>query len=98
VVVEGVETSEQFVAVRDLEIGAGQGYLLGRPDAAIDARIVDLGRLESEADLVIPAPPFVQPMPLETTDEGLADGVPPERLAVFMPRHRGDMGVLTPAG
>jgi diguanylate cyclase (GGDEF)-like protein len=98
VVVEGVETTEQFVAVRDLEIGAGQGYLLGRPDRAIDVRVVDLGRLESEADLVIPAPAFVQSVPPETFDEDLPHGISPERLAMLMPAQRADMGVLSSAG
>ena len=54
VVAEGVETSEQLIAVRDLEFGAAQGYLLGRPDATIAVHVLELERLES-ADEAWPA-------------------------------------------
>jgi hypothetical protein len=43
-VAEGVETAEQLQVIRDLEIGAGQGYLLGRPIASVEATFVDLGQ------------------------------------------------------
>ncbi len=36
VVAEGIETPEQLRVVRELEIAAGQGYLLGRPGSAED--------------------------------------------------------------
>ena len=48
VVAEGVETRQQLQVIRELEIGAGQGYLLGRPDASVEATFVDLGRIGSE--------------------------------------------------
>jgi diguanylate cyclase (GGDEF)-like protein len=48
VVAEGVETRQQLQVIRELEIGAGQGYLLGRPDASVAATYVDLGRIGSE--------------------------------------------------
>jgi diguanylate cyclase (GGDEF)-like protein len=48
VVAEGVETREQLQVIRELEIGAGQGYLLGRPDVSVEATFVDLGRIGSE--------------------------------------------------
>jgi EAL domain-containing protein (putative c-di-GMP-specific phosphodiesterase class I) len=51
VVAEGVETREQLQVIRELEIGAGQGYLLGRPDASVEATFVDLGRIGSEGKL-----------------------------------------------
>jgi EAL domain-containing protein (putative c-di-GMP-specific phosphodiesterase class I) len=44
IVAEGVETAEQLQVIRDLEIGAGQGYLLGRPIASVEATFVDLGQ------------------------------------------------------
>jgi EAL domain-containing protein (putative c-di-GMP-specific phosphodiesterase class I) len=36
VIAEGIETPEQLRIVRELEIAAGQGYLLGRPMSAED--------------------------------------------------------------
>jgi diguanylate cyclase (GGDEF)-like protein len=50
VVAEGVETHEQLRVLRELEIGAGQGYLLGRPDRSVDATFVDVDRLEAELE------------------------------------------------
>jgi EAL domain-containing protein (putative c-di-GMP-specific phosphodiesterase class I) len=49
VVAEGVETREQLRVIRELEIGAGQGFLLGRPDPSVAATYVDVGRLGSDA-------------------------------------------------
>jgi len=48
VVAEGVETKEQLRVIRELEIGAGQGFLLGRPDRSVAATYVDVGRLGSD--------------------------------------------------
>jgi diguanylate cyclase (GGDEF)-like protein len=50
VIAEGIETPEQLRVVRQLEITAGQGYLLGRPASAedllkVDASTVDLSAL-----------------------------------------------------
>ena len=83
VVAEGVETSEQFVAVRDLEIGAGQGYLLGRPGSAVDGRDVDLHRLEAEAELL-----ERQPAPAGPIGDEQFGTISPERLEMFMPISR----------
>jgi EAL domain-containing protein (putative c-di-GMP-specific phosphodiesterase class I) len=47
VVAEGVETREQLQVIQELEIGAGQGFLLGRPDASVAATFVDIGRIGS---------------------------------------------------
>lgn len=80
VVAEGVETSEQLLAVRDLEFGAGQGYLLGRPDAVLDGRGVDMRRLEAEADSVWATQDSVRP-----PDAALPDALPAEGMAVFVP-------------
>jgi diguanylate cyclase (GGDEF)-like protein len=53
VVAEGVETREQLRVIRELEIGAGQGFLLGRPDASVAATFVDMGRLSIEVPRII---------------------------------------------
>ncbi len=50
VIAEGIETPEQLRVVRQLEITAGQGYLLGRPNSTeelnkVDASAVDLSAL-----------------------------------------------------
>jgi EAL domain-containing protein (putative c-di-GMP-specific phosphodiesterase class I) len=47
VVAEGVETSEQLRMVRELGLGAGQGYLLGRPGTNVQVGRVDLDALEA---------------------------------------------------
>jgi EAL domain-containing protein (putative c-di-GMP-specific phosphodiesterase class I)/CheY-like chemotaxis protein len=43
-IAEGIETSEELAAIRDLGIGLGQGYLLGRP-----MPVADLNPLEPHA-------------------------------------------------
>jgi hypothetical protein len=52
VVAEGVETREQLRVIRELEIRAGQGFLLGRPNASVAATYVDVDRLGGE---IVPA-------------------------------------------
>jgi EAL domain-containing protein (putative c-di-GMP-specific phosphodiesterase class I) len=37
VIAEGIENPEQLAAVRAHGAGLGQGYLLGRPSAPVDA-------------------------------------------------------------
>jgi diguanylate cyclase (GGDEF)-like protein len=49
VVAEGVETRAQLQVIRELDIGAGQGFLLGRPDTSVAATFVDVGLLGSAA-------------------------------------------------
>ena len=59
VVAEGVETREQLQVIRELDIGAGQGYLLGRPDASVQATFVDFLHLGSDPlipSVLVPAP------------------------------------------
>ena len=60
IVAEGVETAEQLHVLRDLEIGAAQGYLLGRPDRSVEATFVDVRRLASGL-LLVDAPVAVIP-------------------------------------
>jgi diguanylate cyclase (GGDEF)-like protein len=55
VIAEGIETSAQLRVVRALEVGAGQGYLLGRPGSAedliaLEAKGVDIEGLAKKDD------------------------------------------------
>jgi len=47
-IAEGVETAEQLRMIRQLDIDAGQGYLLGRPGAVLTAETIDLDALAGE--------------------------------------------------
>jgi diguanylate cyclase (GGDEF)-like protein len=51
VVAEGVETAEQLRVIRQLEIGAGQGYLLSRPSDTMRNDRIDLDELEASGDV-----------------------------------------------
>lgn len=51
VVAEGVETAEQLRVIRQLEIGAGQGYLLSRPSETMRSDRIDLDELEASGDV-----------------------------------------------
>ena len=55
VVAEGVETAAHLQVLRDLQIGAGQGYLLGRPGASVAATFVDVDQLGEERPVEVPA-------------------------------------------
>jgi len=55
VVAEGIETADQLAMVRELGIGAGQGYLLARP-----AEAVSTDRIDVDALLVRPGDPFTR--------------------------------------
>ncbi|HEY2888079.1 MAG TPA: GGDEF and EAL domain-containing protein [Candidatus Limnocylindrales bacterium] len=46
VIAEGIETPEQLRVVRQLEISAGQGYLLGRPNSTEDLRKLGVGTVD----------------------------------------------------
>ena len=49
VVAEGIETPEQLRVVRELEIAAGQGYLLGRPGSAEDLITLQMNAVDIDA-------------------------------------------------
>jgi EAL domain-containing protein (putative c-di-GMP-specific phosphodiesterase class I) len=51
VVAEGVETAEQLRVIRQLAIGAGQGYLLSRPSETMRSDRIDLDELETSGDV-----------------------------------------------
>jgi diguanylate cyclase (GGDEF)-like protein len=53
VVAEGIETPQQLDVVRSLGIGAGQGYLLGRPTDRPSTDPIDLAGLAKGADWLI---------------------------------------------
>ena len=49
VVAEGIETPEQLHVVRELDIAAGQGYLLGRPGSAEDLITLQMTAVDLDA-------------------------------------------------
>ncbi len=51
IVAEGVETAEQLTTIREVGIGAGQGYLLGRPGPVREPKLLDLDRLSVAGDV-----------------------------------------------
>jgi EAL domain-containing protein (putative c-di-GMP-specific phosphodiesterase class I) len=53
VVAEGIETPAQLDLVRSLGIGAGQGYLLGRPTDRPSTEALDLDTLSRSTDWLI---------------------------------------------
>ncbi len=53
VIAEGIETPAQLEVVRSLGIGAGQGYLLGRPTDRPSTESIDLPALVKGADWLI---------------------------------------------
>jgi diguanylate cyclase (GGDEF)-like protein len=53
IIAEGVETAQQLQVIRDLDIGAGQGYLLGRPGVSVEATFVDVIQL-SQGIVAVP--------------------------------------------
>jgi diguanylate cyclase (GGDEF)-like protein len=60
VVAEGVETAEQLAVIRAMGIGAGQGYLLGRPSPTRPVSPIDLTTLAAPADPATIESPFVR--------------------------------------
>ncbi len=60
-VAEGIETSLQLEAVRDLGIQVGQGYLLGRPREKLDPVSIDVEALLPDRDLDNPSVRPVSP-------------------------------------
>ncbi len=55
VVAEGIETPDQLEVVRSLGIGAGQGYLLGRPTEKPPTTSIDLDSLARGSDWLMEA-------------------------------------------
>ena len=86
IVAEGVETAEQLHVIRELQIGAGQGFLLGRPEVSVAKTFVDVRQLERGLLLPpaeLPASAWATvPVTLEADD---VDVISPERRAIFLP-------------
>lgn len=89
VVAEGVETSEQFLAIRDLDIGTAQGYLFGRPDASLGERAIDMRRIETEAEAGGQALPEAHQDEIWPLDDELNGQIVAERLSSLLPPARG---------
>jgi diguanylate cyclase (GGDEF)-like protein len=80
IIAEGVETSRQLQVLREMDIGAAQGFLLGRPDASMERTFVDVERLESGVYAARGTHPVALPAPAATdTDEHRATVPPPAR-------------------
>jgi EAL domain-containing protein (putative c-di-GMP-specific phosphodiesterase class I) len=91
IVAEGVETARQLQVIRELNIGAGQGYLLGRPDASVDKTFVDVRQLES--GLLVPADARLEAAEgPPAADEEAMEAISAERRAVFLPPARASFG------
>ncbi len=84
-IAEGVETARQLRAIREMDIGAAQGFLLGRPDASVEMTFVDVRQLES--GIVVPraAHPVIAPAPAGPVVEGEVEEITDERKAIFLP-------------
>ncbi len=91
VVAEGVETAEQLNVLRDLQIRAGQGYLLGRPGASVSGTFVDVDTL-SDTHLVLPSTArlaFATPeLVLGDVKAPQAEAAAPDVRAIILPAPR----------
>ena len=88
IVAEGVETRDQLQVIRELDIGAGQGFLLGRPDVSIAKSFVDVRQLESGVLLPELAPQLAWPTAIIAAPAMDEDEIPAERRAIFLPPAR----------
>ena len=80
VVAEGVETAQQLRVLRELEIEAGQGYLLGRPASSVEGTFVDIDGLGAELAVVAVGSAAALP--------GQAEGGAATRPAIVLPTPR----------
>lgn len=93
-IAEGVETAEQLRMIRQLDIDAAQGYLLGRPGAILDVDTMDLDALAGPAPSSDAAGAHVvprAPIPVATRSNGgwgpVSGLVPAGRAAPAAPVH-----------
>ncbi len=84
-IAEGVETAKQLSVIRELDIGAAQGFLLGRPDASVDKTFVDVRQLESGVVVPREAHPVIAPPPAGAVDAEEMEAIEDERRSVFLP-------------
>ena len=85
IVAEGVETARQLKVIRELDIGAAQGFLLGRPEASVAKTFVDVRQLESGEPVPREAHPVLPPPPAGPVRTDEMEEVPEDRRAIFMP-------------
>jgi EAL domain-containing protein (putative c-di-GMP-specific phosphodiesterase class I) len=83
-IAEGVETSRQLQVLREMHIGAAQGFLLGRPDASVEMTHVDVQQLESGVLVPGDALPVAAMTPALRAEADEAAAVPEDRAAVFL--------------
>jgi len=84
-IAEGVETSRQLQVLRDMDIGAAQGFLLGRPDASVERTFVDVRQLESGVFVAREEHPVAPPVPADRVDVDDTSDVP---RAIILPPAR----------
>jgi diguanylate cyclase (GGDEF)-like protein len=84
IIAEGVETARQLQVIRELDLGAAQGFLLGRPDASLDKTFVDVHQLE--IGVVEPAmePKLVTPHAGAVAQDEVGE-IADDRRAIFLP-------------
>jgi diguanylate cyclase (GGDEF)-like protein len=88
IIAEGVETARQLQVIRELDLGAAQGFLLGRPDASVDKTFVDVQQLESGVVVPRAAHPVPAPSPAGSVADDEMDEIPEERRTIFLPPAR----------
>jgi hypothetical protein len=94
IVAEGVETAQQLHVIRELQIGAGQGFLLGRPEVSVAKTFVDVRQLETGVLVpVMEAPAGAWPSTAAVVVADDAEGISDERRAIFLPPARRRLGV-----
>ncbi len=87
-IAEGVETARQLQVIREMDIGAAQGFLLGRPDVSVDKTFVDVRQLESGVVVPREAHPVVLPQPAGAVVAAEVETITDERRAIFLPPAR----------
>ena len=93
IVAEGVETAEQLHVIRELQIGAGQGFLLGRPEVSVAKTFVDVRQLETGVLIpVMEAPAGAWPSAAAVVRADDAEVISDERRAIFLPPARRRLG------
>lgn len=85
IIAEGVETARQLQVIRELDLGAAQGFLLGRPDASVTKTFVDVRQLESGVLVPREALPETGPAPDGPVIEGEVEDISEERRSIFLP-------------
>lgn len=88
IIAEGVETARQLKVLRELDLGAAQGFLLGRPEASLDRTFVDVRQLESSVVIPREAHPLMAPPPAGPELGQGMEVIEPQRRSIFLPPAR----------